>query len=156
LLPLLAILLVYLHYSGVRRVGLGEKSSQEAVQASVSIRAHLANQAILLTVLFGVLVTLAVLAPVPFMEQVDAYSTLPDARPPWYLLAPFGFLEWSSSFLPQWFAGLLLFAGFTAFLFLPFIDRGRAEARRRPLTLLVGLLVVAVWLVFTIYGARVA
>ena len=86
-LPLLAVSLIYLHFSGVRRVGLAPASKETPVAGRLQFRLHLANLAILLTLLFGVVVTLAVLVPVPFLGAADPYATPPGVGPPWYLLA---------------------------------------------------------------------
>lgn len=155
-LPLLAVTFIYLHFSGIRRIGLAEAESEPKRKGKSAIRMHLLNMAILLTVIFGLLVTLAVLAAVPFQAEADSYSTVPGVRPPWYLLAPFGFLEWTSGFLPTWVAGLFLFIAFMAFLALPFLDRSPPGSRGRVAALLVAALVLAAWVFFTIYGARVA
>ncbi len=155
-LPLLALLLIYLHFSGVRRVGLTEVAGEAKVQAKHAFRIHLVNLAIILTILFGLLVSLAVLAPLPFEQKADPYSTVPGVGPPWYLLAPFGFLEWTAGVLPQWLAGSLLFLAFTTFLIVPFLDRSKPGSRGRLVALTVAGLIVLAWIAFTIYGARVA
>ena len=120
------------------------------------VRTHLLNQAILLTVLLGILVSLAVLVPVPLGDPADPYATVPGVGPPWYLLAPFGFLELTSPFLPTWLAGTVLFLGFTTFVFLPLIPRFRSESKSRLLTFMFVAAVLALWVSLTIYGARVA
>ena len=157
LLPGLAVLLIYLHFSGVRRIGLTASSAAEPdVAGGAQFRLHLANLAIVLTLLVGLVVTLAVLLPVPFPGAADPYTTPPGVGPPWYLLACFGFLEWSSSVLPQWLAGLLLFAGVCAFVLLPFVDRTRAGGLGRRLWIVAAILLATFWLLLTVYGARVA
>ena len=88
--------------------------------------------------------------------EVDPFETLPGARPPWYLLAPFGFLEWASSLVPAWLAGSVLFLAFFAFLAVPFLDRSREDSRWRPLALVVGAVVFILWALFTAYGVSVA
>jgi quinol-cytochrome oxidoreductase complex cytochrome b subunit len=157
LLPFAAITLIYLHFSSVRRLGQTESSSESASpQGGPVIRMHLLNQAILFTVLLGILVSLAVLVPVPLDDAADPYATVVGVGPPWYLLAPFGFLELTAGFLPTWIAGSLLFIAFTAFVLLPFLPGFRDGKRSRMVTLaLVALLLVA-WIALTIYGARVA
>lgn len=123
---------------------------------------HIVNLAILLTLIFGLVVSLAVLVPAPFEAEADPFSTPVGAKPPWYLLAPFGFLEWSTAVLPSWLAGSLLFIAFAAFVALPFLDKRSQErgglqqgTRKRVRTVLVVAFLIA-WIAFTLYGARVA
>jgi len=157
LLPFLAVTLIYLHFSGVRRLGQTESGAEDApYRGGPVVRTHLLNQAILLTVLLGILVSLAVLVPVPLGDAADPYATVPGIGPPWYLLAPFGFLELTSAFLPTWLAGTVLFLGFTAFVLLPLIPRFRSESKSRLLTFMFVAAVLALWVSLTIYGARVA
>jgi quinol-cytochrome oxidoreductase complex cytochrome b subunit len=51
---------------------------------------------------------------------------------------------------------MILFASFSAFLALPFLDRSTRGSLGQRMVLTMGLLVIAAWLVLTIYGARVA
>ena len=121
----------------------------------MAVRGHLYNLGIALAVLFGLLGTLAVLAPHPFRAPADPYATLTGVGPPWYLLAPFGFVEWASGLLPRLLSGSLLFVLFGIFLCWPFLDQGDS-ARRRVVNWAIGALVVVAWILFTLYGARVA
>jgi len=156
LLPFGAITLIYLHFSGVRRLGKTESGTQgPPIRGGPVIRSHLLNQAILFTVLLGILVSLAVLAPVPLGDAADPYATVPGVGPPWYLLAPFGFLELTAGFLPTWIGGTILFLAFTAFVLLPFLPGFRSESKGRMLRFVVVAALVAAWISLTIYGARV-
>jgi len=155
-LPIVAVTLIYLHFSGVRRVGLSMLGEDRPRVGGTQMRMHVANLAIVLALLFGLLVSLAVLVPVPFQVAADPYSTPPGVRPPWYLLASFGFLEWTSGVLPQWIAGGLLLLGFLTFIVVPFVDRVRPGGKGRALRLSLAILAVLAWILFTLYGARVA
>lgn len=155
-LPLLAVLLVYLHFSGVRRVGTMAVPGDKPVPADKAVPVHLVNLAILLTLIFGLVVTLAVLVPAPFETEADPFSTPVGARPPWYLLAPFGYLEWSTTFLPAWLSGSVLFLAFGAFVALPFLDRRVAQGRRRTFRTVLVVAFLIAWIAFTLHGARVA
>lgn len=154
-LPALVVLLIYLHFSTVRRVGLSEVRGERKRAGRVAIRDHLTHLAIYLVLVIGLLVTLAVLAPISFESRADPFATVPGAQPPWYLLAPFGFLELTAGVLPRWLAGLLLFLAFGGFLAVPFLDRSRRPGAH-PLALAAGALALALWLLLTVYGARVA
>jgi len=152
MLPMLLATLFFLHFSGVRRVGLsampGESRSGLAVY-----RVYLYNLLILAVVLFGCLVTLATLVPAPFLSIADPFSTPPGSRPPWYLLASHGFIESFPSVVPRWLRGLLLEAILAICILLPFIDRseGRTFDRRR-MAIVAGLVVLILWLFFSWYG----
>jgi len=155
-LPIAAVVLIYMHFSSIRRVGLGRDPDMRKVQPKGVMRNQLLTLAIILTLVFGLLVTLAVVAPKPFYREADPFATVPGIGPPWYLLAPFGFFEWMPDFVPQWFAGLILFLAFTVFLVMPFLHRSPKGTTGRRIALTLGLLVMVIWVVFSVYGARVA
>ncbi len=157
-LPLLAIVLIYFHFSTVRRVGLSGEASTAGMPGRRAFRAHLASLAIIFVLLLGVLITLAVLAPEPFEIKADPFSTPPGIDPPWYLLAPFGLLEMTADFLPRWIVGLVMLLATTALVALPFLSRSQTDpgASRRPLLWALAVAMVAVWVVLTLYGARMA
>ena len=155
-LPAMALGLVYLHFSCVRRVGLVETKADRGARGEQSIRINLLNLAILLTVLLGVVVSAAVLAPKPFEAAADPYATVPGIGPPWYLLAPFGLLEWASRFLPRWAAGGLLLFGTLAFLAVPLLDRSSSRRRVRPVALVIAIVLLAAWTALTFFGRGMA
>jgi quinol-cytochrome oxidoreductase complex cytochrome b subunit len=154
-LPIAAITLIYLHFSSIRRVGLGDPG-QKRVQPKGVMRNQLLTLAIILTLVFGLLVTLAVMAPKPFHREADPFTTVPGIGPPWYLLAPFGFIEWMPDLIPQWLAGLVLFLAFTVFLLIPFLHRAPKGTAGRRIAVILWLLVMLTWALFSVYGARVA
>ncbi len=153
-LPLLAVALVYLHFSTLRTVGISARSTEQLVPGDSASRLHLANIAILLHVALGVLISLAVLATIPFDPPADPTVTVPGIGPPWYLLAPFGFLEWTANVLPRWAGGLVLFLGFALFVSLPSWDR--SPKRSRTMSALLASVFLVLWLALSWYGARVA
>ena len=156
-LPAAALALIYLHFSTVRRVGLKATANETYRAGPLLLRRHLVNLTILFVLVFGLLVSLAILAPIAYEPEADPFTTVPGVGPPWYLLAPFAFLELTAPFLPQWVAGLLLFLGFVAFLFLPFLDRSREERpASRVLVAGIAIVVMSLWILLTVYGARVA
>ena len=157
LLPFAAITLIYLHFSGVRRLGQTEAGNHgEPTRGGPVVRIHLLNQAILFTILLGILVSLAVLIPFPLGDAADPYLTVPGVGPPWYLLAPFGFMELTAPFLPTWIGGTILFLTFSAFVLLPFLPGFREGTRSRGLSWVIVAALLTVWVLLTIYGARVA
>jgi quinol-cytochrome oxidoreductase complex cytochrome b subunit len=152
--PPLLIALIYLTSSGVRRVGLsGAPESHEGGRAAYTH--YLYNLLILVVVMLGVLVTLATLLPARFDQMADPFSTPPGARPPWYLLASYGFMEFFPGWIPRWTRGLLLEGILLVCLLVPFIDRGAPRPDgRRPLAVAIGVGVLVLWVAFTWYGYR--
>ncbi|MEE9218637.1 MAG: cytochrome b N-terminal domain-containing protein [Acidobacteriota bacterium] len=154
LLPLFFIFFLYLGFSTIRRVGLSPEVSAHKEQAKASFRAHLYNLAILVTLMFAVIVTLAVLMPLPFQAEADPFSTPAGVRPPWYFLAAYGFLEMFPAFVPRWLSASLLLLVLALFVMLPFL--GRETDRERPsrygATVAVGSLMFLAWAACTVYG----
>jgi ubiquinol-cytochrome c reductase cytochrome b subunit len=153
-IPLALMVLFYLHFATVRRVGLSTLPGERRPRAG-ALKVNLYNLLILTVLILGSLVTLATLLPAPFMPPADPYTTLPGARPPWYLLASHGVIEAIPSALPRWIGGLVVVATLAVAFLLPFIDRstGRTWRERRVANLL-GLAVLALWIVFSLYGYR--
>ena len=96
------------------------------------------------------------LFPLPYHGQADPLVTVPGVGPPWYLLAPFGFRELTLGGLPAWVSGAVLLLVSMAFLGLPFWEGKLPRGLRRRLILGLGLVGLAVWLLLSVYGARVA
>jgi len=155
ILPGLAVPLIYMHFSSVRRTGLAAVDDEATLPARLAFRVNFVNMAILLTVAFAVLLSLAVLAATPFEAAADPFSTVPGVGPPWYLLAPFALLELSSGIVPRWVAGSILFVITLAILTLPFWYRSQTKRSRR-LGLILGGLFVLAWVALSWYGAQVA
>ncbi len=154
-LPAAALVLIYLHFSSVRRVGLTERAGEARYTGRRLLQRHLTNLAILLVVVFGILVSLAILAPTIYPPAADPFTNQPGVGPPWYLLASFGFLEMTSGVVPQPVAGLLLFLGYMVFLAVPFLVRPIGKSRQ-AVAVAVAAVALAAWVYFTWYGARIA
>jgi quinol-cytochrome oxidoreductase complex cytochrome b subunit len=153
-LPGLLLGIYYLNFSGVRRVGLsalpGERRSGVGVY-----KVYLYNLIILLVLVFGCLITLAMVLPEPFVQAADPLMTPPGARPPWYLLASHAVLELLPPTVPRAVRGLFIEAILAATILLPFLDRtpGRS-ARDRRVAIVVGVAFIALWAFFTWLGYR--
>lgn len=156
LLPFVFWLLLYASFSGVRRVGLSEIRGEDTTPGKHTFVAHCYTLLILIVAIFGILVTLSVLVPVPFGEPVNLFETPSNIRMPWYLLAPYGFVEFLPTWLPLSVRSSLLAVILVIFVFLPEIDRrtARSQARR---TLFWGLNIslFLLWIFFTFYGMAV-
>ncbi|MFQ5876458.1 MAG: cytochrome b N-terminal domain-containing protein [Acidobacteriota bacterium] len=153
-LPVMLGILFYLHFSGVRRVGLSPATGETRSGPAV-LRVHLYNVVILAVLLFGTVITLAMALPAPFEPPADPLSTPPGIHPPWYLLAPHALLESLPPILPRPVGGLLLELILAAFLLLPFLDRSPwRPARSRRAALALSALAVLAVLLLTLYGYR--
>ncbi len=152
IIPMLILVLFHLHFAGVRRVGLSALSGETRAGPAV-YKGYLYNVLILLVLLLGGLVTLATLFPVGFGSPADPLVTLPDAHPPWYLLAFHAVMESMPDIIPRGVRGLVVEGIFLAVLFLPFLDRSKREpARRRPWAILLGILLILIVLALSWHG----
>jgi quinol-cytochrome oxidoreductase complex cytochrome b subunit len=154
ILPFAFWCLLYVSFSGIRRIGLSEIAGEERRSGKRAYLGHLYALLILIAIIFGVVVTLSVLRPVPFGSPVDLFETPGDIRMPWYLLAPYGFVE----FLPGWLSlsvrSVCLLVLLLVFVFLPVADRwSPGTPVQRILRRALNILLVLVWIFFTYYGA---
>ena len=147
--PIILLALFYLHFSSVRRVGM---SHVDAAPTSRSLRVALYNMVLIVIFMIGGLITLAILAPHPFGVAADPFSTPPNARAPWYLLAPHALLEAFPSFVPRFLRGLVPEAILAAVLFLPFLDRESGTGARRRMFRVLGIAALVLWAVLTWAG----
>lgn len=131
-LPLLMFVFFYLHFAAVRRVGLSQPPGGRE-EGKPLFPDHLFDMLSMLLVLFGLILTLAVLAPGGFQGQADPFDSPPGIHPPWYLLPAYGLSE----LLPPGVGGGMVAASLLAFLLLPFVDRTPPRPlARRPVALL--------------------
>ncbi len=148
-LPAILLVMFYVHFSSVRRVGLSF-----AVTASRPrpLRVALYDVLLLIVGLFGGLITLSVLWPQPFMSAADPLVTPHGARPPWYLLAPHAVQQVFPGTVPMVVRGLLIEAVFAVILLLPFLVKGDVTGSRRGRFAGVGLAACAAWVGLTALG----
>jgi quinol-cytochrome oxidoreductase complex cytochrome b subunit len=147
-LPLWFAACVYLTYATLRRVGLSTPSAATPGGAT-SYRRYLYGLAMALLVVFGILVTLAVLLPFGFTAQADPYTTPGGARPPWYMLASYTVMQ--ALPIPTWIGGLLLLAVAFGILLLPLWLKPADEAAEKRARM-AGLGLLAVWVALTVAG----
>jgi ubiquinol-cytochrome c reductase cytochrome b subunit len=153
--PLLLIGLFYLHFSSVRRVGLSRTEPEGAPVTASGPRSLLVvtyDLILLIVVMVGALLTFAVLTPYPFDIAADPFSTPPNARPPWYLLAPHALLEAFPAWVPRQIRGLLPEALLLAVFLVPVLDRAPGTEQRRRLFRNIGYAVLAAWVLLTLVG----
>ncbi|MBI4671218.1 MAG: hypothetical protein HY741_06065 [Chloroflexi bacterium] len=110
-------------------------------------------------IVLGVLITLAALFPAGLEEKANALQTPEHVKPEWYFLAVYQFLKVASVFAslgseaPRLTGILLPAIGMALLFFLPFLDRGpKRPARRRPLLLILTILILAVVIALTVWG----
>jgi quinol-cytochrome oxidoreductase complex cytochrome b subunit len=133
LIPLFTFAFFYLHFATVRRIGLSPLAEGRPLDPKPLFPDHLLNLLVILLLLFGAILTLAVLAPAVFEEQADPFSSPQGVHPPWYFLPAYGLRE----LLPPWMAGIILLLALVAFVLVPFLDRTPDRPlSRRPLALL--------------------
>jgi ubiquinol-cytochrome c reductase cytochrome b subunit len=150
-LPAAVLALFYLHFNGVRRVGLAHVDAQPGRGERPAVQMY--NMLILAALMCGALVTLVILAPAPFRAAADPAVTPPGIHPPWYLLAPHALIESMPSFLPHRTGGLVVDLALLALLFLPFLDRSHGTgARDRRIALAAGVLALLLWAALSWHG----
>lgn len=149
ILPIAYIVFLYITFGTQRRVGLGQPSGG-GPGATTTLRHHLYSLLILTVFVFGIMVTLSVLTPLPFHPQADPYTTVVGLGPPWYLLAQYAIAEGTP--VPAWAAGLVsLIVGF-GLLLLPFWWRGGSDESTRRRARIGGVALVAMWAALSVMG----
>ena len=150
--PTVLLLLFYVHFSSVRRVGL---SHVDAPPVRRSLKVAMYDVLMLVVFLVGGLISLAVLVPQSFDVAADPLVTPPNARPPWYLLAPHAFQQMMPSFVPMFLRGIALEVMLGVILFLPWIDPDGGAGPRHKLFVRIGALACVVWVAMSIWGWRI-
>lgn len=154
ILPILLLVLFYLHFSSVRRVGLSALPDPGR-SGRAALKVQIYNLLILTVIIFGGLITLASLLPEPFGVPADPFATPPGARPPWYLWAAHGLVESFPAMVPRPLRGLVLEAILAGVILLPFLvgSRGRS-ARGRRVAMAAGAAAVLIGLILAVIGYR--
>ena len=150
--PLAILGLFYLHFATIRRIGLSRDVDDTVGPEYPLYPDHVLNLLTVLVLLFGVILTTAVLFPSLATGTADPYNAFPGALPPWYMLPAHGLVE----LLPSGVAGSLMMLLFCALTAAPFLDRSARGAPRRGVTgaLLVVALSVIVWLGYLGHGMQ--
>lgn len=149
-LPAMFLFFFYLTFATLRRVGLSPMTDAAPGSATTTYRDHLFSMVILAVLAFGVMVSLAVLAPLPFQSQADPYSTPAGMRPPWYMLAPYTLIE--RGFGPRWLMGAGLSVASLLVLLVPLWVRGPDDAPTRRRARVWGGVAFGVWIALGVFG----
>jgi quinol-cytochrome oxidoreductase complex cytochrome b subunit len=129
-----------------------------------TIRKHLIPKDILahvivVLIMFGLLLSLATLFPAPIHTKADPFNTPVHVKPEWYFLASCailaiaGKLEFLGGWAPK-VLGIFIQIVIIVLLFLvPFIDASKIRSpRKRPVSMLFGLITVVGFIILTILG----
>jgi len=149
ILPVAYIAFLYVTFGTQRRVGLGQPAGG-GPGGTTTLRRHLYSLLILTVLAFGIMVSLSVLAPLPFHAQADPYTTVVGLGPPWYLLAPYAISEGTP--IPGWVAGLVTFVVAIGVLLLPFWWRGGADEAAQRRARIGGIALLVVWAALSVLG----
>jgi len=145
-LPVVFMALFFLTFATLRRVGLTAVSHTGGVTTT---RDHFFSVVLLFVLLIGVLTTLAVAVPLPFLREADPVVTPSGVTAPWYLIVPalvrdrLPFLWWPM-------AALFVVSTLVVF-FLPFLVRS-GDDRRDALVRPVGIGFGVIWMLLTLAG----
>lgn len=141
---------LYLTFATLRRVGLSPAPEQQK-GGMTTFRDHMYGMANLTLLMFGVLATLAVMAPFRFGAAADPYATPAGVRPPWYILAPYAVIEHGPG--PTWLLGSGLLAVALAVLLLPYWAPRVGLARDTRRARVGAIVALVVWAGLGVAGA---
>lgn len=152
IIPFSMLILFYLHFATVRRIGLSRLAEGRSLEPRPLFPDHLLNLLTILFLLFGAILTLGMLAPATVQDRATAFVTPLGIHPPWYFLPAYGLAE----LLPSPLSGIVLMLALLLMLVVPIIDRtGVRPARKRPLALLVFAIVFVALFALGYYGYTV-
>ena len=156
ILPLVLAIVLAVHMLLIKRHRLApepwgtadEVRARERREHTVPFTTHLAHIGMWTLVVVGVVLLLAAFAPANL--GAAGVEGIEITKPPWYFMWLYPFENWFG-LSPLWVLPGALSVGLLA---LPFVDRSaERDPRRRRMWIILGMLVVAAVLAFTIYGA---
>ncbi len=114
---------------------------------------HMAKEACVAIVCFGVLLTLSVLSPWEIGEPADPLETPAGIKPEWYFLPTYQLLKYFSGPMGKFLGILVSGVPFTLLFLWPFIERGPGRhPKRRKWAVRLGCVAVALALFFGVLG----
>lgn len=169
-LPLLLVMLFFLHAFLVRRIGISAPPSGSEEPREWTEFQHdshpdgppfypdFVSKEVLMTIVY-LIVMFAIIsfAPALFIPSdantpADPLNTPEHIRPEWYFLAPYQMLK----LIPNRFLGIALqLVLVLVFIFWPFIDQAKKhDILKRPKLLVLFFITIIVWLGLTFWGSR--
>jgi quinol-cytochrome oxidoreductase complex cytochrome b subunit len=145
-LPAVFMACFFLTFATLRRVGLSTVPHTGGFSTG---RDHFFRVALLFVLVVGVLTTLAVAIPLPFLREADPVVTPRGVTAPWYLIVP-ALVRDRLPLLWLPVSGLFVLSTLVAF-FLPLLLRGGDE-RRAALLRSAGLALGIAWILLTAGG----
>lgn len=110
-------------------------------------------------IVLGILIVLAALFPAGLEEKANAFVTPEHVKPEWYFLAVYQFLKvaavlnFISTEAPKLIGIFAPGVGLALLFLLPFLDRApKRPLRRRPLLILITLVILAIIIALTVWG----
>ncbi len=124
-IPGMMLTLFYLHFATIRRIGLSRLHGETATVRPL-YPDHIINLLTVLVLLFGVVLTIAVIMPSMTYGVADPHAPFKGVLPPWFMLPAYGLLE----LLPDALAGSLMMVLLGLVIVVPFFDRADSSASR--------------------------
>ncbi len=149
LLPWVALLFLILHFTLIRKHGVGPPEARQERTGEPFYPDHMLRQLAVVLVSIGVVVTLAILRPRTFSGPADPFQPPAEVQVVWF---PMAVLRTVTHYLGGW--GITAFFLLFLFLFLvPILDRSpERHPRQRPVALTFAALLVALLLGLWIHG----
>ncbi|MGE0481969.1 MAG: cytochrome bc complex cytochrome b subunit [Phycisphaerae bacterium] len=114
---------------------------------------HMAKEACVAAVCFGVLLTLSVLWPWEIGEPADPLQTPHGIKPEWYFLPTYQLLKYFTGPMGKPLGILISGVPFLLLMFWPFLERGRARhPRKRPWPRRIGITAIVLAIFLGILG----
>jgi len=128
---------------------LKKKNEEETEEGKPFFPNHLLKEVIVAFLLFGVLLSLAVLFSFGLEEKANPFQTPEGIKPEWYFLAGYQLLKYVPKILGILGIGVALFI----LLLIPFIDRSpERQPSKRRLAWSIGVIVVVFAIIFSFFG----
>jgi len=128
---------------------LKKKNEEEIEEGKPFYPNHFLTEVIVAFLLFGVLLTLAVLFSFGLEEKANPFQTPEGIKPEWYFLAGYQLLK----YVPKILGILGIGVALLILLLIPFIDRSpERQPSKRRLAWSVGIIVVVFALLFSFLG----
>jgi ubiquinol-cytochrome c reductase cytochrome b subunit len=154
-LPWVLTLLIATHLFLMRVQGLtsmdrvGEEKPVDPDKGVPFFPHHVLKEGVILCGLLGILVTLIILWPSELGEKANPFTTPEGIKPEWYFLPTYQLLK----YFPKLLGLIVSIVPWAVLMLWPFLDRSKERLpRRRPIAVSVGILGIALALIFGVIG----